>query len=145
MVHDSLCFLTHHGRPWVRMTPKKKDAEDGEQSKGDKPNKGMKPATPIDSVNLRFRQLLKELNLNGRKGLGFYTLRHVFETFGGEAKDQVAVDAIMGHVDPSMGANCRHHISDDRLRAVVNVVHDWLFPPDEEATEQGESNGVEQC
>jgi integrase len=32
-----------------------------------------------------------------RKGVGFYTLRHVFETISGEACDQVATDAIMGH------------------------------------------------
>jgi integrase len=32
-----------------------------------------------------------------RKGVGLYALRHVFETIGGQSRDQVAVDAIMGH------------------------------------------------
>src|SRR5688572_945039 len=47
------------------------------------------------------------------------------ETVGGGCRDQVAVDAIMGHVDPSMGANYRHNIGDDRL---TDHIHDWLFP-----------------
>jgi integrase len=128
-----LCFLTIFGQPWVRMKPKP-DVEPS--TAGDK--KEGKPAVPIDSVNLRFRKLLKDLELNGRRGLGFYTLRHVFETIGGEAKDQVAVDAIMGHVDSTMGGNYRQMISDDRLLAVVNTVRAWLFPPEVKAAEGGE-------
>ena len=36
-------------------------------------------------------KLLKELKIH-RPGLGFYTLRHTFETIGGESVDQAAVD-----------------------------------------------------
>ena len=72
-------------------------------------------------------KLLKKLKLH-RRGLGFYTLRHTFETEAGAAKDQVAVNAIMGHVDETMAANYRERIDDSRLQAVVNHVHEWLFP-----------------
>ncbi len=108
--YAELCFRTHQGKPWVRMREK----SDGQ------------PGTPIDSITLQFGKLLKALGIQGR-GLGFYALRHCFETYAGESKDQVAVDAIMGHVDSSMAANYRHRISDERLRAVVAVVRDWLF------------------
>ena len=60
-------------------------------------------------------------------GRNFYALRHGLETVGGESKDQVAVDAIMGHADSSMASVYRERISDERLRAVTDVVHRWLF------------------
>ena len=50
-----------------------------------------------------------------RKGIGFYGLRHTFETIGGESRDQVAVNHIMGHADNSMSAVYRERISDQRL------------------------------
>lgn len=62
-----------------------------------------------------------------RKGLSFYAARHTFETIGGESRDQVAVNHIMGHVDSSMAGVYRERISDDRLRAVVTHVHGWLY------------------
>jgi len=62
-----------------------------------------------------------------RKGRTFYALRHTFETIGGESRDQVATNHIMGHSDPSMAAVYRERISDDRLRDVVGHVHQWLF------------------
>ena len=64
-----------------------------------------------------------------RKGVGFYALRHGFETIGGESRDQVAVDFIMGHAPTAgdMSAVYRERISDERLRAVVDHVHAWLF------------------
>jgi integrase len=71
--------------------------------------------------------LLRRLDINGRKRLGFYTLRHNFETVGGEAKDQVAVNAIMGHVDSSMAGHYRERIDDGRLVAVSECVRSWLF------------------
>jgi integrase len=73
-------------------------------------------------------KLLKKLGINGRKGLGFYTLRHVFRTVADEAKDQPATDYIMGHEVPHVSAVYREIISDERLRAVSDHVRAWLFP-----------------
>jgi len=100
-----LCFLTRQGRPWVRMNRR----------------------VSIDALGREFGKLMRRLGINGRRGLGFYTLRHVFETVGGESKDQAAVNEIMGHVDNSMAATYRHGVSDSRLRDVVATVHEWLF------------------
>jgi integrase len=82
----------------------------------------------IDSVTQAFRRLLGELKMH-RHGLGFYTLRHVFETVAGGTTDQVAVDLIMGHTDLSMAAHYRERIDDSRLMAVVEHVRAWLWPP----------------
>jgi integrase len=81
----------------------------------------------INAVARRFDPLVKKLDTNGRKGLGFYTLRHTFATIAGESRDQVAVNAIMGHVDSSMAGAYRERISDERLIAVTDTVHQWLF------------------
>jgi integrase len=62
-----------------------------------------------------------------RPGLNFYALRHTFETVGGEARDQVAVDAIMGHARHDMASVYREKISDERLKAVTDHVRAWLF------------------
>jgi integrase len=75
-----------------------------------------------------------------RRGRGFYTLRHVFETIGGESCDQVAVDAIMGHERGEMASIYRERISDDRLQAVVNHVRAWLFDMAGDGSDQGEAD-----
>jgi integrase len=80
-----------------------------------------------DLVGNRFTNLLKSKKVY-RSRLGFYTLRHVFETMAGDAKDQIAVDLIMGHVDGSMAGHYRERIEDTRLRAVVDHVRKWLWP-----------------
>jgi integrase len=72
-------------------------------------------------------KLLRALNINGRKGLGFYTLRHTFRTVADEAKDQPAADFIMGHESPHMSTVYRETISDARLKAVSDHVRAWLF------------------
>ena len=108
----SLVFLTVRGLPWVRM---KKGLE------------GPESDTPVDCIHSSLKRILRKLGINGRKGLGFYTLRRNFEIYAGECKDQVAVDQCMGHVDNSMAGVYRQSISDHRLLAVVGVVRDWLF------------------
>jgi integrase len=78
-------------------------------------------------LSAEMRKLLDALGIGGSRN--FYALRHTFETIGGEAKDQVAVDAIMGHVRDDMASVYRERISDARLRAVADYVRAWLFPP----------------
>jgi integrase len=84
--------------------------------------------TPDSPVAKETAKLLRALGINGRKGLGFYTLRHTFRTVADEAKDQPAADFIMGHEVPHMSSIYRETISDARLRAVSDHVRDWLFP-----------------
>ena len=110
-------FLTRFGNRWVRM------------SDADVPEKRVH----LDSVGPEFSKVMKSLGLNGRRN--FYSLRHTFETVGDESRDRVAVDRIMGHTDPSMAANYRHRISDERLQDVVNFVHTWLWPPENDTGE----------
>ena len=110
---DGLVFLTMRGTRFVRIVPKTSDPD---------------RYTRRDLVGVRFSALLKTLGINGRKRLGFYTLRHVFETIGGESRDQVAVNAIMGHVDSTMAGVYRERISDERLQAVTETVRTWLWP-----------------
>jgi integrase len=64
-----------------------------------------------------------------RAGVGgsFYSLRRTFRTVADGSKDQVAVNAIMGHVDPSMGAVYRQGIAPERLMAVTTYVRQWLW------------------
>ncbi|MEX0936488.1 MAG: tyrosine-type recombinase/integrase [Pirellulales bacterium] len=65
-----------------------------------------------------------------RKGVGFYALRHTFQTIGGRSRDLQAVREIMGHADAAndMAATyTEERVDDDRLRAVVDYVRAWLF------------------
>ncbi len=105
--HSKRVFLTSRGEPFVRLKGKAFE----------------------DVLSRRFTRILKRLKINGRRGLGFYSLRHTHATVAGEAKDPDAVKATMGHVDSSVTAGYQHGISDERLKAVTTVVHDWLWPP----------------
>jgi integrase len=110
---ENLCFVTVRGTRFVRV-------QESKRTEG--------RFVTINSLARRFESLLKRLGINGRKGLGFYALRHGFETIGGESKDQVAVYAIMGHVDSSMAGVYRERISDERLKPVTETVRVWLWP-----------------
>ena len=85
-----------------------------------------KGASGNDPIGLSFRRLLDKHELH-QGGLGFATLRHVFQTIAEGSKDFPGVRHVMGHVDDSISGAYREGVSDDRLRAVVDVVHDWLF------------------
>lgn len=60
-------------------------------------------------------------------GVGFYSLRHVFETVGGNSKDQIATNYVMGHADESMAAVHREGIDPQRIIDVCTHVRDWLM------------------
>ena len=77
-------------------------------------------------ISYEFGKLLRKLGISGRR-LGFYALRHTFRTIADEAKDQPAADYIMGHEVAHMSSVYREGISDERLRAVVDHAHAWLF------------------
>ena len=79
-----------------------------------------------DAIGQEFNKVVEGLGLK-RPGVAFYGLRHGFETIAGGTADQVAVDAIMGHVAQGMGAAYRERIGDDRLRRVAEHVRQWLF------------------
>ncbi len=76
-------------------------------------------------ISAEMRKLLNTLAIKGRRN--FYALRHTFETVGGEAKDQVALDALMGHTRDDMASTYRERIGDDRLKAVSDHVRRWVF------------------
>jgi integrase len=78
------------------------------------------------AITHEMRKLLDSLGINGHRN--FYALRHTFETIAGESRDQVAVDAVMGHDNGSMAGLYRERISDERLQEVADVVRTWLFP-----------------
>lgn len=101
--NSELCFITRYGNRWAH------------DDRADSP------------ISKAFRKLLDELGLH-RRGLGFYSLSHVFQTTAGESRDPDAVRSIMGHIDNSMSAEYRERISDKRLRDCTNHVRRWLFP-----------------
>jgi integrase len=94
-------FITKYGQSWA------KDSSDQTLAK-------------------EFSKLLRALEINGRVGLGFYTLRHTFRTVADESKDQPAVDFIMGHARDDMASVYRERIADERLKAVTDHVRKWL-------------------
>jgi integrase len=110
-----LVFVTAKGGSWHRVgySERSKPIEDNPISK-------------------ETRKLLDRLGINGKRN--FYALRHTFETIGGEAKDQVAVDFIMGHAREDMASVYRERISDARLKGVSDFVRAWLFAEKQTAT-----------
>ena len=122
-----LVFLTRQGRPWVRYKLTETKDESGKVSINGIADDGIAKTTA---------KFLTKLGLK-RPGLSFYALRHTFETVAGATADQVAVDAIMGHVDSTMAAEYREHIDDARLVAVVNHVRKWLNAKPGKAVRRG--------
>ncbi len=114
---DGLVFVTKYGLPFVRTGPS--------------------GTSNIDSVCTGFNKLLKSCDLK-RHGVGFYALRHTFETIAGGCGDQVAVDAIMGHSADDMASLYRERIEDKRLQQVTNYVRKWLWTRPCEACQESQ-------
>jgi integrase len=86
-----------------------------------------------DGVSVRFGRLLRKLDINGRKGLGFYSLRHTFATIGLQTGDRDAVKALMGHsYGDVLALYDQAGPSDERLKAVTDHILEWLGPIDKE-------------
>jgi len=104
--HADKVFITKYRTPW---TPKGEHQRDN----------------PISKETVKVLSRLK----THRPGLGFYALRHTFETIAGEAGDQAAVNYIMGHVPAAndMSAVYRERMTPRRLSRVVKHVRGWLF------------------
>ena len=96
-----LVFVTEWGNPWVNGS--------------------------TDAVGKEFTKVLKRLHINGRRSLGFYSLRHTFQTVADESLDFPAISLIMGHAPTGMAARYREGIDDKRLKAVTDHVRKFLF------------------
>jgi integrase len=122
----ALLFITKYGGRWCKGTFELSGA-DGQAEAGDS-ERERKPSTNNDNeITKEFNKLFPKAGVERWPGRSFYTLRHVFETIGGESRDQVAVDHIMGHARDDMASVYRERIGDERLKAVVMHVHRWLF------------------
>lgn len=98
---SGLVFMTRYGQPWHR-------------DEADSP------------IAKEMAKLLKSAKVS-RPGLNFYALRHTTETVGGEARDQPALDVIMGHASPGMAGVYRERVSDERIKHVSAHIRGWLF------------------
>jgi integrase len=81
-----------------------------------------------------------------RDDADFYDLRRTCASIGVQVKDDDAVRTILGHKRPStdmLGVYNRLGVSEDRLRAVTDHVHNWLFK--DAATLAQESGVVQQA
>ena len=107
-------FITKYGTPW-------------------------EPKSHTDNpVSKEMAKVLKALKIH-HKGVGFYALRHTFQTIGEKSRDKDAVRAIMGHVEGVNDMSAVYNeepIEDSRLRAVTDYVRTWLLPA---KTKRGET------
>jgi integrase len=119
-----LVFITRLGGLWAKDAewPERRSQSDSESEEAS-PKGSLLRDTPLSK---EMAKLLTELKLH-RPRLNFYALRHTFETIGGDAKDQVAVDHIMGHARNDMASEYRERVFDERLKAVTDHVRRWLF------------------
>ena len=93
--------------------------------------------TSDSPISKEFAKLIKQVMVTRgtkpepiqRKGVGFYALRHTFQTIGDGARDPIATRAIMGHAEAGndMSAVYREGVDDGRLKAVTDHVRQWLF------------------
>lgn len=107
---DNDCvFLTARGERWVRDTQ----------------------SSRTDAVANKFGELARAVGV--RSGVGFYTLRHVFQSVADTARDPISTKFLMGHADATMSGVYREFVSDENLIAVSQHVHRWLYAEEGDA------------
>jgi integrase len=120
------CAALHE---WIKMRPEPRYA--------DSENRvflTLKKHTPWDNgkgydpVGNAMAKVIRTIGID-QYGLGFYALRHTFFTIGEACRDQKAIEFIMGHAPDSrdMSPHYREEFTRERLMAVTQYVHDWLY------------------
>lgn len=88
------------------------------------------PKSDYDNpISKETSKLLRGLKIH-RKGVGFYALRHTFQTIGSQSRDRDAVRFIMGHAEDSSDMSARYNeeqVDDNRLKAVTDLVRNWFL------------------
>lgn len=79
-----------------------------------------------DAISTAFYRLRTKCDVR-RKNVGFYSLRHVTQTIGEQARDDTAVKVVMGHIDPSISERYREDFPRDRVEKVCKLIGQWLF------------------
>jgi integrase len=117
---EKILLLTPRGNPMVHERHVYRTQDNG--------SKTYVKTVSTDVVCIQFSKLLKDLGINGRRALGFYSLRATFATQGLEERDRDAVKALMGHkFSDALAAYDRLGPSDERLTAVTSRVRQWLY------------------
>ena len=84
-----------------------------------------KAFTPTNGEVSKYFRAYREMA--GVRHGGFSWLRKTFATYASECADQVAVDAIMGHVDDSIPGQYRQLLRENRLFRATETVREWVF------------------
>ena len=82
------------------------------------------------ALGFEFEKLAVKIGMT-REAADFYDLRRTCASIGIQCNDDDAVRTVMGHKRGSsdmLGVYNRLQVSDERLRAVSDHIHDWLFP-----------------
>ncbi len=90
-------------------------------------------------ISLYFRLLLDSLGIPNDSP-NFYALRHTFVTVALQTRDREAIRAITGHGPNSSDMLETYNeadVADDRLLAVSNHVHSWLFTTESPSSAAG--------
>jgi len=114
-------------REWLGMRPEPKKAEHANLVFVTVQGDSWAKETSDNPLSKEMRKLMDKLKINGHRN--FYCLRHTFQTIGDDARDFIAVRKIMGHASSDIADEYRERVSDERLQAVVQYVHDWVFGP----------------
>jgi integrase len=81
------------------------------------------------ALGFEFEKLAVKIGMS-RETADFYDLRRTCASIGLQVNDDEAMRTILGHKRLSadmLGVYNRLQVSDDRLRAVTDHIHDWLF------------------